>query len=260
MLFYIIIFLFAISFGLVIYLNNVLLFYPLKVPNDVPLGSGEGFIDSTDNCKIHYIFLRGANDKTVFLYAHGNGGNIDFDIANVSSVKYLLQHGSVVAFDYRGYGKSTGSPSETGIYNDTLTMWNHLNRSYNPKDIILYGESLGCSCVAWLGAHLSYTKNKMPRAIIMQSGFYNLKNLVRDIFHPLLSYFVTTSFNNSKYLKIMKVNNYDRVVLLHSYSDELIAFDHSSRLSKENDFLLVEIKGSHNEPIFGKIEFIFGEV
>jgi len=76
------------------------------------------------------------------LVCHGNGGNISHRLALTHS---LLQIGvSVLQFDYRGYGRSEGEPSEEGTYLDAQAAHRWLReRGFAPEKIIAFGESLG---------------------------------------------------------------------------------------------------------------------
>lgn len=271
MLIYIILIILAVLFiiyKILLNINNALLFYPIKtklidkkyfktIENKYNIKIENGIITSSDNCKIHYIFLNNNNNNnnttgTIFLFAHGNSGNISNRLEN-QNIKFLLKLGSVILFDYRGYGYSTGEPSEQGLKDDILAIWNHITKTlkYEPDNIILYGESLGCSCVSWLGSYLTDNNMKLPKSIIMQSGYYSLKEVASDLFHPILSYLVLNEFNNNKYIKNIKNNkkNY-LIILLHSKKDGMINYNHSNKLATENYCIIHEIQGTHNNPEF----------
>lgn len=251
-----------VLYKLLIIINDRMLFHPIKGKVDKQYYQemeekyniivNDGLIKSTDGCTIHFIYLKKSGKDKLYLFAHGNAGNILNRIESVN-IQFLLQHGSVIMFDYRGYGCSTGDPSEKGVKDDILAVWRYAinNLNYRADDIILYGESLGCSCVSWLVYYLSNNNDDLPKGIIMQSGFYSLKKIVSDILHPYLSYLVVNEFDNSKYIKNIKDTNKDYPILLfHSKNDGLIDYDHSHRLSIENKCSIHEIYGTHNEPIF----------
>ena len=229
-------------------IGNSLLYFPIKsdklellpiISNgDNQYDVTDGFINTDDGNQLHYIFIKRTmtsdnvlntnnpdntnKNEPIFLYAHGNSGNISL-LSNHSSVKYLLKFGSVFLFDYRGYGKSSGEPSEQGLQNDIKTVWNYLVNNYD-NDIILYGMSLGCSFVSWLGAYLinnnnnnnNNNDNDMPKGIIMQSGFYDFSTIAKeklrlsksyDYLIHYLEYFlplIPFDFNNYNNVKIIK--------------------------------------------------------
>ncbi|HNP62205.1 MAG TPA: alpha/beta hydrolase, partial [Nitrospirales bacterium] len=85
--------------------------------------------------------------KPVLLWCHGNAGNISHRLDNI---RELYRWGlSVFIFDYRGYGRSTGTPSESGLYQDALAGYDYLlnRRGIDSNRIVLFGRSLG-ACVA----------------------------------------------------------------------------------------------------------------
>lgn len=252
-----------VIYKILVNVNNSLLFHPVKgkindnkffqeMEGKYNIKIQDNLIESTDNCKMHYIYLKKATNDKLFLFAHGNAGNILNRIES-PNIQFLLKHGSVIMFDYRGYGCSTGDPSEEGLRDDILTIWDHIidELKYEPNNIVLYGESLGCSCVAWLTYYLLNNNKNIPKGIIMQSGFYSLKQIVSDLFHPVFSYFVLNEFDNGKYIKNIKEKKKDYpILLLHSKEDGMIDYKHSYKLSVENNCILQEIFGTHNEPIF----------
>jgi len=133
----------------------------------------EVFIPVSDKIKIHaWYFKRSDADKTL-LVSHGNGGNICYRLPLVES---LLKFGSVLIYDYEGYGKSTGTPSRSAICADGVAAYDYLvkEQGVKPKDIILYGESLGC------GVSCEISKLRQVGGIILQSGWASLLSAARD--------------------------------------------------------------------------------
>ena len=89
-------------------------------------------------------------DKPVVLYFHGNGGALNLRVGRFS---WLLAHGyGLVALSYRGYGGSTGSPSEDGLIRDALAAYDFAVARYPAKRIVLWGESLGTAVAIALAA------------------------------------------------------------------------------------------------------------
>ena len=84
----------------------------------------EVWIQVTKEVRVFGWFVDAGPKKPVLLWCHGNAGNIAHRLDNL----YHLYRGgvSVFLFDYRGYGKSTGSPSEPGLYADALASYEYL--------------------------------------------------------------------------------------------------------------------------------------
>ena len=90
-------------------------------------------------------FVDAGPKAPVILWCHGNAGNVSHRLENI---RLLYQRGiSVFIFDYRGYGRSTGEPSESGLYQDALASYDYVihQRRVLPERLILFGRSLGSS-------------------------------------------------------------------------------------------------------------------
>ncbi len=89
-------------------------------------------------------------DKPVVLYFQGNGGALDL---RVGRFRWLTADGTgLLALCYRGYGGSTGSPSEQGLIRDAVAAYEFAAARYKPARIVLWGESLGTAVAIALAA------------------------------------------------------------------------------------------------------------
>lgn len=206
-------------------------------------------INTKDNHTLDALYYHNTNTDKLILYCHGNAGNIYNRFEFINKYKHIS---SILIFDYRGYGISSGSPDENGLYIDIYSVWKYVLNSLNfePKNIILYGNSLGCSVALWLGMFLSKSQLPTPAKIIIDSPFYSLKYLVSDIFPLYAKYMLYSQFNNIKYIK--NTNNQIKFLIIHSNQDKLINIKHSYKIiknSKLNKTNLLVIKGGHNTPI-----------
>ena len=118
-------------------------------------------------------------EQPIILFFHGNGGNLASCQNTVH--KFLSLGVGFLLFDYRGYGNSSGTPSEEGLHKDAVTAWNWLTREEGiPADrIILYGRSLGATVAARLSAKEAFA----AAGIIMESGFSHL-GAMREHLYP----------------------------------------------------------------------------
>jgi pimeloyl-ACP methyl ester carboxylesterase len=93
--------------------------------------------------------------RGVVLFFHGNAGNISHRV-DYLQMFHRLRYSTLIV-DYRGYGKSSGTPSEAGTYRDAEAAWEHLlhARLARPQDIVVAGESLGAAVATWLAASLT---------------------------------------------------------------------------------------------------------
>jgi len=120
-----------------------------------------------------------AADAPVLLWAHGNAGNLT---GRAPHADVLAQHGlSVFVFDYRGYGKSEGSPDEAGIYVDAEAAYTYLTErlAISPFRIVLLGRSLGSAPAARLATRVAHA------GLILVSPLPSAQRMARRIFGGL---------------------------------------------------------------------------
>ena len=112
---------------------------------------------------------------TVLIF-HGNAGNISHRL-DYLAMFHKLGHNSLI-IDYRGYGASTGAPSEQGTYRDAQAAWGWLlrERKLAAGDIVVFGESLGGAVAAWLAARVA------PRGLVLASTFTSVPDLGAQIY------------------------------------------------------------------------------
>ena len=207
-------------------------------------------IKNSDGTTINGIVMRNPESKNWMLFSHGNAGNI-FD--RLHMFDRLGVYGSVVMYDYRGYGASNGSPSEIGLQDDIFNVWKYMinQEQINPNSITVWGESLGGSVSSWLCSHLIETTDTYPSGLILQSSFSSLKNVVKDMYGPL-SFIIRDEHNTTKYLS--KIDKAIPVFVLHSKDDELILYNHSDKMKDSNSSIIqIDIGGTHNRPIIHSV-------
>jgi pimeloyl-ACP methyl ester carboxylesterase len=203
----------------------------------------EVFIPVSDNIKIHaWYFKKSDADKTL-LISHGNGANICYRLPLVEA---LLKFGSVLIYDYEGYGKSAGTPSRPAICADGIAAYDYLTREHaiKPANIILYGESLGC------GVSCEISKLRHVGGIILQSGWASLLSAARDrMVLPRL--YPDWSFGKP-YMDNMAVLNkpHPPVLLIHGELDNILPCRYSRMLfakACEPKKLVLLPHASHND-------------
>lgn len=223
------------------------IFYPSKIiefnPSDVGLEYEDVLFKTQDRIELHGWFIPKANSYATVLYCHGNAGNIShrLEIAKMFNAKSL----NFFIFDYRGFGRSKGAPSEQGTYLDAQAAYNYLVKTKGtlPEKIVIYGKSLGAAIAIDLA-----TKTKAG-ALISESGFTSTPDLARQVykFSPLWL-FVSQKYDSLK--KIDKINM--PKLIIHSQNDEIIPFSHGKKLfdrAKEPKELYV-MKGGHNDAFY----------
>ena len=123
------------------------------------------WFQSADGTKLFGWYVEASATSAVVLWCHGNAGNI---INRLENLKLLYRLGlSVFLFDYRGYGRSQGRPSEEGLYQDAFGAHDYLTRTrmIRPERIIIFGRSLGAAVAGELAAQ------KPAAGLILESAF-----------------------------------------------------------------------------------------
>jgi len=132
----------------------------------------ENFIDTPDAKILNtLLFKTEQNRKGLVLYFHGNADNLQ------RWGKYHVDFNSrgydVLMMDFRGFGKSTGKPSEISFYKDAKLIYDWLKEKYPNDDVIIYGRSLGCGIASNLATQVN------ARMIILETPFYSIGELIR---------------------------------------------------------------------------------
>jgi hypothetical protein len=205
------------------------LFAPWKYPKGNyhgELGSSGRFEDvyfpATDGKKLHGWFFQGAGTQTIIVN-HGKTGNIT-DLERL--IVLLVETGaSVLIYDYRGFGRSEGSPSLKVICEDGIAAYKWLveTKKTAPENIIAYGESLGGGVACYLAEHTEIG------GLILQSVFGGLRKISIENM-PVLRFY--PDFLYPKFFKnSVAVSRFSKpVLLLHGALDEDICIEHSHDL------------------------------
>lgn len=185
----------------------------------------------------------------IFIFFHGNTG-WNGNIIVSEQIKVLSQYGSVLIFDYRGFGKSDGLITELGLYDDALTIWNYITsiKNIQPENIILYGFSLGTTIASHLLALLIQYKRDLPQALWLEAPLISLEVMATNIY-PKFKYLLTMHMNNLQNLNIIKYYepNYP-IIICHSIEDKIIPINHSITLGDRINSPIINLFGTHNEP------------
>jgi uncharacterized protein len=175
------------------FLEESLLYFPVKYPegNWSPPGLAleDASFEAADGTRLHGWFMPHDHPRAVVLFAHGNAGNI----THRADLYYALHRlgVAVLAFDYRGYGRSSGKPTETGIIADARAArtWLAKRMKIPESDIVLMGESLGGAVAVQLAAEaparglvLENTFSSAPDVAAFHYAWLPVKQLMRTRF------------------------------------------------------------------------------
>jgi uncharacterized protein len=226
------------------FIQDSMLYFPEKeiwhTPKNINLEYSEIYFETEDGITISGWYIPAKNEKGVLLFCHGNAGNISHRLDSIKIFHNLSL--SVLIFDYRGYGKSNGKPSEKGTYLDAEAAWNYLVnvKQKPPEEIILFGRSLGGA----VAAEIALMKN--PAGLIIESSFTSVPELGSKLY-PWLPVKLISKFSYSTIHKVGFIKCHK--LIIHSPDDEMISFEHGKSLfenaSPPKEFLI--IRGGHNE-------------
>ena len=195
--------------------------------------------DATAYPALHRSAATTTNQFTI-LFLHGNAGNISHRQEKLAILHEL--GAAVFILDYRGYGRSDGTPNEQGTYADARAAYEYLTkqRGLDPKHIILYGESLGSAVAVQLAT-------EMPvGGVILEEAFTSVGDVGQKMF-PFLPVRWVVRNKYDSLSKIARINA--PLLLLHSRNDEIFPYHHAERLlaASREPKRLVEMRGNHND-------------
>jgi uncharacterized protein len=164
--------------------------------------------------------------EKVVLYLHGNGLNVG---ANVEHANRFHRLGlSVFLIDYRGYGKSQGEfPTESQVYEDAELAWNYLvkQRGINPKQIYIYGHSLGGAVAIDLAV-----RHPQAAGLIIQGSFTSARAMV-DFQSSVYRIFPIDLLLTQRFDSVAKVDRLQMPVLfIHGTADTIVPIEMSKKL------------------------------
>jgi len=184
------------------------------------------FVPTGDGVRVHFRRWAPVGNRQTPLRAailsHGNAGTMD-DFRTIP--KWLAAKGiATYVYDYRGYGLSTGWPTERGIYQDAEAIWRQAQSRdrATPETTLVFGHSLG-------GGPSSYLAEKYNLAVLMTAATYTSVP-ERAALHPLfgrLAPFIWTNFPNRERIGRLKDTC---LIVIHARNDDTIPFSMARQL------------------------------
>jgi pimeloyl-ACP methyl ester carboxylesterase len=219
-------------------------FFPLAgqtvTPRDLGLDFEPLTITSSDGERLQAWRLPVDTARAHIVYFHGNGGNLS---VWAPILAHLPRRGySVLTFDYRGYGLSTGRPTERGLYRDVSAVLERVQRDSDRfMPVVYWGRSLGTTMAAYAATV------KRPDGLILESGFPDARSLIRSS-PPLafLGLFSTYRFPTADLLKHVDAP----VLVMHGDRDRVVPFalgqELFERIPGPKQFVAIH-GGDHND-------------
>jgi hypothetical protein len=228
-----------------------LIFIPSRYPagNWQPPGLKfeDAWFNAADGARLHGWYVPHEQPRAVILFCHGNAGNVAL-WADVPRLLHDRLGASVLLFDYRGFGRSEGKPSEAGVLADARAArhWLAGRAGIAENQIVLMGRSLGGAVAVDLAAADG------ARGLVLESTFTSLPDVAKTMY-PLLPVraLMQTQLNSAA-----KIAAYHGPLLQsHGTADRLIPYPIGCRLfdaaNQPKRFIPIP-GGDHNDPQTGE--------
>lgn len=202
-------------------IDRYFIFFPERTvsrdPGDRGLDFEDVYFTASDEVRLNGWFVPGRSETTL-LWLHGNAGNISNRVDNIAEIHDALGV-NVFIFDYRGYGRSEGTPSEKGTYLDAAAALEYLTSrgDVDPERLVLFGRSLGCAVAAELASQTGV------QGVVLESPFTSIQAMAKRVypFLPGIGSFVRTRYDTLSKMASIGAP----VMVLHGDRDEIAPFD-----------------------------------
>lgn len=236
----------VVAMGLLQTFENRFIFFPPRYPAGFSKAYGlefeEVWITAQDGVRLNAWFLPQPSNPKVLLWFHGNAENIGMGLDHMKAFSRMKVN--VLAVDYRGYGKSEGSPNEAGVYRDGDAAYRYLveSRGFRPREVFIYGHSLGGAVAIDVAAR------RECGGLIVESSFTTAGDMARRMFHiPFSEYIPRSRFDSLAKIALVRAP----VLVIHGTRDRVIPFSMGQKLFQAapppKSFLAIE-GAEHDDP------------
>jgi fermentation-respiration switch protein FrsA (DUF1100 family) len=223
------------------------IFQPAKYPhgewNQTAVLVQDAYFAAEDGTKLHGWYVPHAQPKAHALLLHGNAGNVTL-LAETLRTLNRRHNLSVLALDYRGFGRSEGKPTEQGLYQDARAARGWLAEKENiaETDIVLMGMSIGGAVAVDLAS------KDGARGLILANTFTSLPAAAQHRLPWLpMGLLLSTRMNS-----LAKIANYQGPLLIsHGDADEVVPFEQGQALFEAASGpkrFITNRGGKHNDP------------
>lgn len=209
-------------FGMRDRLLSAMLFFPTRGIDSTPLSLGLAFeeleLATEDGERLHAWWVPAQTPGRRLppighvVYFHGNAGTIEYRLTRARSLAAVGF--DLLLVDYRGYGRSTGTPSESGTYRDARAALAAVTgrKDVDPARVFYYGESLGGAVAVELATA------RAPRGLILQSTFTSVRGMARVHYPIVPALLVLDAYPSERRLAEVKAP----VLVIHGDRDTIV--------------------------------------
>jgi fermentation-respiration switch protein FrsA (DUF1100 family) len=233
---------------MLMFLENSMIFFPSKYPDGNWVLPGmvheDAEFQAPDGTKLHGWYVPHENPTATVLFLHGNAGNLSHRVDTLERL-HRIAGASVLILDYRGYGRSEGSPSEKGILADARAAraWLAKKENIAEKEIVMMGESLGG------GVAVDLASADGARALVLISTFNRLPD-VAAYHYPIFPVRLLMRTRLDSESKIPRFHG--PLLQFHGRTDTVIPFELAQKLfdaANEPKELVISDRHNHNDTV-----------
>lgn len=212
--------------------------------NGERFGATECYVPSQDGTPVHVWMLPHPAPRGTILFAHGNAQHLGTLGWTLDELRQKWD-ANVIAFDYRGYGKTGGIPSEKAIHEDTVAIarWLKQQKPWNDVPVICLGRSLGGYAAVVAASEIG------ADGLILDRTFSSAVDVAAEKY-PM---FPVRWLMRNRFPSSRRIAEYQGPLLqLHGRNDEVIPIQsgrelHRLAASKDKNFIELPRLG-HQEP------------
>jgi fermentation-respiration switch protein FrsA (DUF1100 family) len=219
-------------------------------PASIGLTQGEEIVLRTeDGEQIRVWHVPARDDKPVVIYFQGNGGGLDL---RADRFRRLVADGTgLIALNYRGYGGSTGQPSEAGLLRDAAAAYTFAAERYPPARIVLWGESLGTGVAVALAAEHPVAR------VLLESPFTSTADIAAAVYWFIpVRLLMKDQFHSDARIAKVKAP----ILVVHGARDRIVPIEYGERLfaliTGPKRFLRLADAEHNDHEKFGALELV----
>ena len=194
----------------------------------------EYFIETDDGEQLNALLFKSKESaEGIIIYFHGNADNLrrwGTYTADFTKLGY-----DVLVMDYRGYGKSTGTPSEQALYEDARLVWDWSRKQFDYDKWVIYGRSLGSAVASNIAVEVA------PDLLVLETPFDKITQEMPGTFLPD---YLENQFSNAAHIPQIT----SKIVIIHGTDDWITRLSSAEKLKpllKATDEFVIIPEGSH---------------
>ncbi|RYU93155.1 alpha/beta hydrolase [Emticicia agri] len=217
---------YASVFGLAVLFQRFILLHPDTLEKGYAFefeDAQEFYVEPVPKINLNALMFltRDTTKKGVVMYLHGNSRNIK--VWGKYAKEFTSRGYDVIMYDYRGFGKSNGRLDEANLLSDAQTVLKDIQRRYPPRNIIIYGRSLGT------GVATKLAMDNEAKMLILEAPYTCIPDVAWS-HAPLFPYSKVCEFQLPTHEWITKVKC--PIYLFHGTDDQIIPYEHSLKLTQ----------------------------